>query len=318
VKVIGGVGFTSITAGGHHTCGLSSTGQAYCGGENEYGELGIDLFATGPNSKLATPTAVTGAITFSSISAGYSHTCGLTSAGAAYCWGYNFYGQLGDGTNTDRTTPVPVGGGHVFKAISSGGFHTCAIEYSNETYCWGLNAFGQAGGSGNLNLPRAIAAPTFVSISAGTEHTCGLQSGGAAFCWGYNLSGQLGNGTMVNSGPTQVLAVGSDGAALHFISISAGYSHSCGIVTGGAAYCWGADNAGALGDADYNSPFGGAGKPTPQLVANGLTWSEVSAGWITTCGRTTGNAVYCWGADGQWSSGGQYNLARQPMLFTLP
>ena len=98
------VTLVSLTAGGEHTCGLTATGAAYCWGSNSKGQLGNG--AIGGTNSVAAP--VTGGLTFVSLSAGGSHTCGVTPDGAIYCWGANASGQLGDGTQIDRAAPVRV------------------------------------------------------------------------------------------------------------------------------------------------------------------------------------------------------------------
>jgi alpha-tubulin suppressor-like RCC1 family protein len=100
--VTGSLTFSSLSAGGLHTCGLVS-GVAYCWGRNAFGQLGV-----GDTLDRATPTPVAGDLAFSSLSAGYEHTCGVTTAGAAYCWGRNLEGQLGDNTTSNRSQPVAV------------------------------------------------------------------------------------------------------------------------------------------------------------------------------------------------------------------
>ena len=84
------------------------------------------------------------------MSAGTVSTCGLTTAGAAYCWGENGLGELGDGTEVDRSTPVPVAGGLSLTAVSVGGHHACGLTGAGEVYCWGDNQAGQLG-SGTLD-----------------------------------------------------------------------------------------------------------------------------------------------------------------------
>jgi len=95
---------------------LTSGGAAYC-----WDELGRDTPA------VRSPTPVDGGVTFSSLTAGYRHTCGLTSSGTAYCWGLNLFGELGDGTTTGSGSPVPVTGGLTFTSLTAGG-HTCGFD----------------------------------------------------------------------------------------------------------------------------------------------------------------------------------------------
>jgi alpha-tubulin suppressor-like RCC1 family protein len=98
------VTLVSLAAGGEHTCGLTAAGAAYCWGSNSHGQLGNGSIG-GANSVAA---AVGGGLTFVVLSAGGSHTCGVTPDGSIYCWGSNASGQVGDGTLIDRGTPVRV------------------------------------------------------------------------------------------------------------------------------------------------------------------------------------------------------------------
>ena len=113
-----------VVTGDSHTCALAPSGQAYCRGKDNVGQLGDNT-----TTQRLTPVAVQqAAVTFASIAGGGSHTCGLTNAGAAYCWGYNGFGQLGDNTTTQRLTPVAVQQGAVtFTSITTGTNHTCGL-----------------------------------------------------------------------------------------------------------------------------------------------------------------------------------------------
>jgi alpha-tubulin suppressor-like RCC1 family protein len=93
------------------------------------------------------------------ITAGQSHTCGLTAAFTAYCWGDNTFGQLGDGTTTDRLTPTAVGGGLTFAYLKAGDLSTCGVTTTGVGYCWGDNEYGQLGNGGHTAalLPTKIA-----------------------------------------------------------------------------------------------------------------------------------------------------------------
>jgi alpha-tubulin suppressor-like RCC1 family protein len=123
----------SITAGFKHSCSLSTTGEAYCWGDNTDGQLGV-----GNNNSQNVPAAVSGG-PYIQVAAGYGHTCALSAGGQAFCWGRNDRGQLGDGTTTARNSPVAVGGGHAFKMISAGDLSTCGVTTGNVAYCWGDN-----------------------------------------------------------------------------------------------------------------------------------------------------------------------------------
>src|SRR5437762_1973131 len=104
--------------------------------------------AGGLSGATSVPLAVT--LTFTAMSAGYTHSCGVTAAGAAYCWGYNEYGALGDGTATDRSSPVLVAGGVTFATVSAGGLHTCGVTAAGAAHCWGENGTGQLGDGGTI------------------------------------------------------------------------------------------------------------------------------------------------------------------------
>src|SRR6266550_1291368 len=114
-----------LAAGLEHTCALTSGGAAYCWGRNDAGQLGDGSTTTSSSI----PVAVSGGLTFSAIAIGEaaSHTCGLTDVGAAYCWGRNLEGELGNGSRTSTSTPVAVSGGLTFRAMAAGGLHSCAL-----------------------------------------------------------------------------------------------------------------------------------------------------------------------------------------------
>jgi alpha-tubulin suppressor-like RCC1 family protein len=130
-----------IAAGYSHTCALTTTGVARCWGLNQDGQLG-----DGTLTLRRTPVMVGGGLlVFSRITAGLAHSCALTSAGAAYCWGDNTWGQLGEGTTTDATGPVAVSGDLIFTYLKAGDNSTCGVTTTGVAYCWGDNHYGQLG-----------------------------------------------------------------------------------------------------------------------------------------------------------------------------
>lgn len=224
-------------------CGLKA-GKAYCWGSNHMGQLG-----DGTTTQRLTPVAMSGGYTMSSLAAGLYHACGVQAAtGKAYCWGGNYFGQLGDGTTVNRIAPVAVNGSYTFSSLNVGSsFNTCGLEAaSGKAYCWGLGAYGQLGdgSAADSALPVAVSgAYAFSSLTMGQEHACGVQVlTGAAFCWGSNDYGQLGDG---NTNQSLVPVAVSGGYS--FSSLTAGRYHCCGVqVATGAAFCWGQMTMGSL------------------------------------------------------------------------
>jgi len=217
IKVVAGVSFASIGAGGYHTCGITVGGDAYCWGLNASGQLGDSSLAN-----RSIPVAVTGGFKFTSVSAGESHTCGVASDGKAYCWGDDKYGQLGFGIPVaQKTSPTAVAAGLPFVALSAGGFHTCGIASDSRAWCWGDNSTGELGVANPTNnaSPSAVAGGLlFKSISAGggptgryyyntnyqiiEAHTCGITTAGVIYCWGSNARGELGYGPTITISST--------------------------------------------------------------------------------------------------------------------
>lgn len=187
-----GVSPKAITVGGSHTCGDFNGWR--CWGDNASGQLGGGM--NSDNSASINLTNVVGELR--AVRAGGLHTCAITNNNAAYCWGRNLIGEVGDGTNVKRTTPVAVLGGLAWQQLALGALHTCGITTEGKLYCWGDNSVGELG----LAAPRQIAQPVQVgtdqdwaSIDAGDFFTCARKTDNSLWCWGYNVEGQLGLGT---------------------------------------------------------------------------------------------------------------------------
>lgn len=281
--VIGGYLFSSISAGGVHTCGLLLVGTTMCWGNNVGGQLG-----TGTPQDRFEPTPVAGQPDFIQVSAStLAHTCALKANGEVWCWGRGSEGQLGNGSNEAKTTPTLVGGGVSFTSISTGGGHTCGIAADSSAYCWGFNERGQVGdGTNTLRMIPTKVSTTrkFIAIAAGVAHTCALNQNGEPYCWGDNIFGSVGDGTTVaKSVPTQVEG------GFSFESLVSGERHTCGLEASGNVMCWGYNQEGSLGDGTLLN------RSAPVALVTPLVFKKIAAGAYHTCGITTDNKTYCWG-----------------------
>jgi hypothetical protein len=264
-----GSGVTEVSAGYQHSCAVAAAGAVQCWGSNSSGQLGN---GTGTNSNV--PVGVTGLGTGGAqVSAGNRHSCAVTTAGGAWCWGRNVAGELGDGTSTNSSVPVAVSGlGSGVEQISAGGvFHSCAVTTAGGAWCWGDNTSG-AVGDGSVTsssvpvsvfgLGSGVAQISTGGFTDGVDvfaNSCAVTTSGTASCWGSNSVGQLGDGGSEASSSVPVAVVSQSTA---WSQLSMGFDHSCAVTTAGTAHCWGSSNFGMLGDGNVG------GGSTPVTVVD--------------------------------------------------
>ncbi len=185
VRVSSSERFVRVSAGGaKHACALSAAGEVWCWGAGSHGRLGIGD-PSGANH--STPVKVAGGRTYATVAVAREHSCAITPAGAAYCWGLGANGQLGTGLQTDELQPAPVLGGHVFTEIDGGDLHTCARTPAGEVWCWGLAIYGELGAGAvtsrflpvKSNLARVAAPGVPVALEAATATTLPTTTAGA-------------------------------------------------------------------------------------------------------------------------------------------
>lgn len=297
------VSWAQLAAGLKQTCGVSTSGVAYCWGTNDVGEIGDGTTI----AVRYTPQAVTGRLSFKSLAAGSGHSCGIAADSAAFCWGSNVDAQLGDGTTTGHSAPVAVIGGLAFAQLAAGAVYTCGIATSGAAYCWGDNSAGELGVGdvtrhGQPTRVGSFMSLTFASLSAGdwsgSYHACGITPASVTYCWGDNALGELGTGDITN----HTLPVAVTGGVT-FASVGAGGPHSCALTSAGAAYCWGGNAYGELGTGDTTRRL------TPTAVTGGLVFTSIAVGGAHTCALASG-AAYCWGYNAFGQLGVGDTLAR--------
>ena len=281
---------SAVSAGGYHSCVLTMESGVKCWGSNDMGQLGDGTPAW--RSEAVDVSGLTSGA--GGITAGWVHTCALTTGSGVMCWGWNYYGQLGDGSTTTRTAPVAVSGLSGVSAVAAGEAHTCAIV-SGGVKCWGWNGTGQLGNNSTTDSTAPVDVSGLTSgvsaIASGSEHTCALTTGGGVKCWGWNYYGQLGDSTTTS----RHTPVDVSGLTSGVVAIAAGAYHTCALVTGGAVKCWGQNYNGQLGNGTMNQ----TANPTPVAVS-GLSSgvSAIALGGYDSCALTTGGGMKCWGMNG--------------------
>ena len=190
--------WTSVSAGGTHTCATRSDATLWCWGYNADGEAGLGTTTNGTRPHQVTSPARAG---WTSGSAGAFHTCATRSDGTLWCWGTNGLGELGIGGTEDQDQPrqvtTPASDG--WTSIAAGAFHTCATRI-HALWCWGYNSDGELGigGTTNQDQPQRVLLPARTGWSRmvlGGYHTCATHTGHTLWCWGDNSNGQLGLGS---------------------------------------------------------------------------------------------------------------------------
>ena len=217
VRVHSSIAFTSISATGSHVCALDATGEAWCWGYNDYGQLGSPRQpcngwsggAPGERECAIEPVRVNTTLRFQSISTGGLYTCAVALDEQVYCWGLNLNNVFGDpsiSTTSISETPllIPTTASFV-TVVAASLWSPCALTAEGEAWCWGDRNWehpscGPSGCDIRLApMPGGLRWRQFV-------HGCGIATDGIAYCWGDGLVGRLGNGTReYASSPVRVL-----------------------------------------------------------------------------------------------------------------
>lgn len=288
IAIVRSLGF-QVSHGSSFAHAIAADGRLYGQGLNANGQLGV-----GDVVDRSIPILVVGGVIWRMVSSGASstsnHVIGVDLAGAAYAFGINTNGQLGDGTTTPRSSPVLVSGGIVARKAIAGEQSSAMVSRDGLLYTWGRNNAGQLGDGtvasrSTPNLTADLSAQ-WRDVAMGGAHTVALSYDGSIYSWGLNTNGQLGNGNVTARSSPVLVAFSKK-----FKSISAGASNSVGVTEDGDAYAWGNNTTGSCGDGTVIP------KSTPTLVIGSHKWKSVRVGNGYMIGVTTEGAAYAWGAN---------------------
>lgn len=261
---------------------------------------------------IALPAA---AQTWLKIASGGYHTLALKSDGTVWAWGYNNYGQLGNGTTTTSSLPIQVSGLSNITDIGAGLSYSLAVSSNGKVYAWGRNNFGQLGDGtyNNSSTPVQVSGLNGITVTAiggGQGHCLVLTSTGTVYAWGYNISGQLGNGTY-NDSPTPVQVSGLSSIS----KIEVGYNQGMALKNDGTIYVWGYNGYGQLGLGNYND----RNVPAVLSLGTGITATAIAGRGFHSMAIGSDGKLYTWGRNdyGQLGNGNttQTNI---PSAITLP
>jgi len=269
-------GVVALAAGGSHTCAVDGEGAAWCWGDNDYRQLGLEQMGD-----RAAAVQLPGSAGWTGVSGGGLHTCATrpeTAGGPKplWCWGRNTYGELGHGTMGEPGDPTPSLVGYegdlaspvVPNAVGLGIDFSCAAVVGPSALCWGRNiahALGDEGvpsGADGVDASGArlvaLAAPSGIEqIAAGGDFACARMGDGSLQCWGGNAFGQLGLGSTSEPAPPTPVD-------LDVTDVGAGTDHACAITYDRQVECWGHNDRGQLGDGTVSVDP----QPTPTLVSD--------------------------------------------------
>ncbi len=262
VQIPGGVQIADITAANGVAFALAKSGAIYSWGKNDQGLLGARGISQRSVPGLVDRGVIPASASLVQIAAGASSAYVRDSLGRLYSWGYNVYGQLGDGSTVSRSAPVAVGSGAMANgttvtavSVSSSGSHVLATGSDGATYAWGYNAYGQLGDgtASNRSTPVRVTAgavPAGVGLAllgAGAHFSTAIGSDGLAYAWGRATAGALADGSTTDRlRPTRSL-YGAIPGGIGLSAIAAGNGFSLMLAADGFIYSAGINSSGQLG-----------------------------------------------------------------------
>ena len=319
--VLSGKTILSISTGSSHSLALCADGTVAAWGRNTYGQLGNAGNTDSSIPMEVTQSGVLAGKTVVAVSAGFYHSLALCSDGTVACWGYNLYGQLGNGTTTSSNVPVLVTtsgvlSGKVVTSVVAGYYHNLALCADGAVVAWGRNNSGQLGNNSstdsslpvNISTSGTLNGRSAITVAAGSDHSLVLCLDGSLVSWGKNANGQLGNGSTTGSLIPQDVDATDVLAGRIVEMISAGGFHNLVTCSDGTLVTFGRNTNGQLGNG------GNTDSTMPVAVTltgtlNGKTVTAIQAANAHSLALCSDGSIASWGSgsNGLLGNGGIAN-----------
>jgi alpha-tubulin suppressor-like RCC1 family protein len=286
-----------LATNGGHSCAVVRSGEVYCWGVNDWGQLGL-----GDYDPRAVPTIVPGISNAVAVDVGGETACVLLDDETVRCWGRNEQGQVGTGyVGSKPNTPQVVSGLGEVAQVSVGRWMSCAIQTGGQAYCWGEDDKGELGNGDTTTsqqfTPVAVNnLDDAVAINAGYSHVCAVRDSGQVVCWGEGESGELGDGDIHNvDEPVPVDEI------TNAIDVSVSMNSSCALLDDETVHCWGDNTDGQLGSGSDDS----SATPVEVTGLTGVTQLSSRSAHLSThvCVSIEDSAISCWGGNGDGQLG---------------
>ena len=280
---------TMIAAGGSTTCAALSDNSLKCWGKGSSGQIGNGAALLSNGTPVFT-SLVPDSFTVAHLEIGSTHSCAISVAGAAWCWGLSTFGRLGTTASSNAVTPTATASlGGTASEVAAGGTHTCALLINGTISCFGNNNMGQLGqalATASSSTPTLVTlAATATHVTAGSQFTCTLLSTAVVHCFGDNADSQLGSGSSGAARETPGVVTGLTGTV---VDVTAGTRHGCAVMSTGQVRCWGLNDLGQLGIGTQSNVATATAIASLNVVPTTTTTTTTTvAPTITTAGSTT-------------------------------